>query len=583
MIINSFLISSQKLSKNNHVNFLYKVIGKFYLYLNNKDDAIKIYENRSHITLLIGHVENLHLDYSRNNIFAVIHKNLTEKTLYEMEGKFNIIRLDKKNGDLLVYSSTKQSFDVYYTISDDIVVTNNIYNYKLIPNLEVKPNSLYENFYLSYDFFPFNETHVDNVKILPFDKLVKINSKSIEFIPLKNISGKIEKLPKQSFKNLHGLFEQYFNSILPKDKSTPIAVLMGGIDSMFVAKFISDLGYQVDCFTFFHKNQELNQKNIDKFVKEANVNHYWVPIDEKNVYSELREYSKYGNPISFAIYNIITGIAAQFLRAKGYSYCFTGDGADENFYGYPSVYKRIIAIDKLNKYLPYFIRAIGYKLLSLSLINLFFRSIVSVPRRLLNSSLQNFFTRNFLSYKVLDEFEYSSTIRCYRNPSFSNIEILNLICPTNKNILSLGYAGRSASSTNKKRNQYIYLKYGLNTLSPFYNRSIINFAKNIKDSLKISSAHNLGKDFFLKYLSSYAILSDDIIYQKKQSPIVSKFHYSLKNYLSFLKVNYKYLKRDAFERKLKFDISVGLSDRIFKSYFQYNYFFNLYTYFNFFR
>lgn len=584
MIENSFLISSDKVASFINKKIFYKKIGQYYLYLRNNKKNISLFEVNNFIYILIGYVENIPLQSKSNYIFKKIHKYLVAKRINCLEGKFNIISINKKTKDIFIYSSTKQSMNIFYSINKSaLYITNNIYNFKFVSNFILTKNQTYENFYLEYDFFPFQETHVDKVKTFPSDKYIKIDKeKNICFVSLKNefIS---KKKNKNNFDELHNLFKIYFRNCLPLNKNKKIAVLMGGIDSMFVAKFISDLGYSVDCFTFFHKNKNLNQRNISNFIEETNIKHFWVPIDNKKIFYELKKYPKYGVPSSFAIYYITTGIAAEYLSKKNYNFFFTGDGCDEIFYGFPTVYKRIIFINKLKKFTSNFTRKFLMYFLSLNFVNTFFRSLVIVPRRLLFSSLQNDNISNFLSYKILEKFEIDSLLHYPQKNALSNLDILNLIHPNHTNMLDQGYAGRSASSSNKQRNQYIFLRHGTFAISPFYNKKIITFAKRLANDKKISKEHNLGKDYFLKYLKYKNILSDTLIYQSKQSPVVTNAEKSLFKYFNYLKINSNYLNIKKLKVKIKLDISVKIANKIYKNFYAHNFFYNIYTYFNFFR
>lgn len=577
---NSFIISSSVLDKKRFHKYLDFRSKNFNLYLNDDHRNCKKFSYKNFIYILIGYIENLPHDSLPNKIVKILHENFQNKSLHQVLGKFNLLILDSSHDNLFIYSSTKQSFDIFYFKNQtNFFVTNNIFNFKLLKEVPICRNLGLEHFFFTYDFFPFNETHVDDVKTLPHDCLLQFNNLyEINLIP-ENIKEKNNGID-LTLSNLHDLFISYFKKTLPVNRSQKIAVLMGGIDSMFVAKMIKDLGYQVECFTFQHEDTRLNQDNIDKFVQEAGIAHTWVPIKEKEYISELKQYYEYGLPSSFTPYFINTGIAAKVIKSKGYDFCYTGDGCDEIFYGYPTVYKRIRLILALKKYLPISLRRSVLFILEKNPLYSYFRSLTSVPIRTLKTSLMNDRLSNFLAYNVLTEMELRK-IFPMRKPVISNVDILNRVAPQFKFPIMQGYAGRSASSTNKKRNQYIYLKYGLLTLSPFHNKKIIKFAKNIGYKANINKNHSLGKNYFLQYIFIRKILTKLLIFQKKNTPVPSLSDSYIINNISALALKSNDLRFKEIIRLIRNDHSMTISNKLYKTNNNLSFFNILYSYFKF--
>ena len=578
---NSFIISNIFLEKKSFNKYLDVYTKNFKIYLNDHGKKIKKYTYKNFIYILIGYIENVPHDSSPDKIVKILHENFQNKSLHQVLGKFNLLILDSSHDNLFIYSSTKQSFDIFYFKNqENIFFTNNIFNFKLLKKVPVHRNISLEHFFFTYDFFPFNETHVDDVKTLPHDCLLQFNkSHEISLLPI-NIKEKENELD-STYSNLHDLFISYFKKTLPLNKSQKIAVLMGGIDSMFVAKMIKDLGYQVECFTFQHEDSRLNQDNIDKFVQETGILHTWVPIKEKEYISELKEYHAYGLPSSFAPYFINTGIAAKVIKNKGYDFCYTGDGCDEIFYGYPTVFKRIRLILSLKKYLPIWFRRSVLFILENNPFYSYFRSLTSVPIRVLKTSLMNDRLSNFLAYNVLTEVELKK-IFPMNKAIISNLKILEMIAPQFKSSIIQGYAGRSASSSNKKRNQYIFNKYGLNVLSPFHSKTVGLFASNLPESEKRNRTGSyLGKIFFLQYLEKFSILSDELVFQKKNSPAVSLSDIYIEKNKEYLISKIEVAKKNEILKLINCDFTKNISNKIYKSHNNLNFVNILYTYLKF--
>ena len=165
--------------------------------------------------------------------------------------------------------------------------------------------------------------------------------------------------------------------------------------------------------------------------------------------------------------------------------------------------------------------------------------------------------------------------------AISNVEILEMIAPQFKSSIMQGYAGRSASSTNKKRNQYIYLKYGLLTLSPFHNKEIIHFAKNIGHKANINKKHSLGKHYFLQYIFNRTILTKMLIFQKKNTPVPSLSDpYIIKN-INDLTFKTKDLRFEEILRIINNDKTKTISNKLYITYNNLSFFNILYTYLKF--
>jgi asparagine synthase (glutamine-hydrolysing) len=122
-------------------------------------------------------------------------------------------------------------------------------------------------------------------------------------------------------------------------------IFSGGVDSVLIAKLISDFGWHLRCYCVGKKGSE-DVKNAKKVAKDLGLNLSVIYIDERKVEMILPEIieSIEINGVLQVEVAIPMYLAAKAASEDGIKVMFTGQGADELFAGY-WWYKEVVSED----------------------------------------------------------------------------------------------------------------------------------------------------------------------------------------------------------------------------------------------
>jgi asparagine synthase (glutamine-hydrolysing) len=122
-------------------------------------------------------------------------------------------------------------------------------------------------------------------------------------------------------------------------------IFSGGVDSVLIAKIISDFGWNLRCYCVGEKGSE-DVKNAEKVAKDLGLNLCVIYIDERNlekVLPEIIESIEINGPVQVEV-AVPMYLAAKAASEDGIKVMFTGQGADELFAGY-WWYKNVVSED----------------------------------------------------------------------------------------------------------------------------------------------------------------------------------------------------------------------------------------------
>lgn len=447
--------------------------------------------------------------------------------LTEVNGHFTVLIICRDSGKVIAATDNSGNRRLFYSkVDGELHISTHLLclSYKDCKNIEINKAA----FFLSYEFLPNNRTIYDKVFTLkPNEILTLLTQYQLEKKAQPNI-----KTPKKlqnieiAIDLLYEEFKLALEDQVPTNKK--VAVLLGGFDSALVAAVLVDLGKEVETFTFDFEDSSYNQPNIKEFTKAIGCKHTLVRITHEIIEKGLLNYSNiFNQPSSQAHYLIQANYVTGLIREKGYEYCFTGDGCDDIFLGYPSVYRRAHIIHKLRNF-PKQIATILRIILGNRCIENTFGYLSRITRNVLLMLVRPRPTSGFIANRIFDNYSLPRLSRAFNDYSEISIEKqLTLLAKkySSLSLVRLAFKGKSMVGTSRNKTEGSSMYNGVVLQSPFYHQRFKQLVSRIDDELLRPSSPEkkrvIGKYVFVEMVRKYKLLPEKIIFQKKASPVTA--------------------------------------------------------------
>ena len=450
-------------------------------------------------------------------------------------GMFSFALWDNMNEILYLARDIAGEKPLYYFLNENnFIFASQIKCFKDFGfDLSVDENSVRKYLYLNY--IPSPDTIFKEIKkISPGHLLIcdhknnKIENK--QFFSKENEIASIENTKANNLDKFDDILKKVINQQLVAD--VPVGVfLSGGLDSSLIASVASSIcEKKIDTFNISQTNKNYDESNNANLVsKIINSNHHEILIDKQKMLSIVDEIPKiYDEPFADSS-QIPTAILCREVSAYGKVF-LTGDGGDEIFGGY----NRYIFISFFNKYIKKLHPSVRAK------INKLVYSLIKINSKILDNLFFNFF-QNFNSklFKISKVLDLNDSNLIYRNliGNFHMDKLTNNSSKMNLNINTKIFENKSISDEDKFMNQDfemylpddIFVKtdrasmyYSIETRSPFVDKRIINFAKNLSSKEKINGFKSkviirnllkkyIPKNFISKKKMGFGLPLEDLI------------------------------------------------------------------------
>ena len=450
-------------------------------------------------------------------------------------GMFSFALWDNMNEILYLARDIAGEKPLYYFLNENnLIFASQIKCFKDFGfDLSVDENSVRKYLYLNY--IPSPDTIFKEIKkISPGYLLIcdhknnKIENK--KFFSKENEITSIENTKANNLDKFDDILKKVINQQLVAD--VPVGVfLSGGLDSSLIASVASSIcEKKIDTFNISQTNKNYDESNNANLIsKIINSNHHEILIDKQKMLSIVDEIPKiYDEPFADSS-QIPTAILCREVSAYGKVF-LTGDGGDEIFGGY----NRYIFISFFNKYIKKLHPSVRAK------INKLVYSLSNINLKILDNLFFNFF-QNFNSklFKISKVLDLNESNLIYRNliGNFHMDKLTNNSSKMNLNINTKIFENKSISDEDKFMNQDfemylpddIFVKtdrasmyYSIETRSPFVDKRIINFAKNLNSKEKINGFKSkviirnllkkyIPKNFISKKKMGFGLPLEDLI------------------------------------------------------------------------
>lgn len=388
-----------------------------------------------------------------------------------------------------------------------------------------------EDFLMIYGFYPWRRTPFCNVASLDKGTIVewragRIATHRIEYDDSRYGSSR-DLSHATASEVVDELYEGFMGALKDQLTDDPrVGVLLGGFDSALVAAALGRLGKQVETFTFHYDDREYNQPHTDTLRAFLGHEHHQVKLTRDLLERGLRNFSVYFNqPTNWPNYVIQTADACERIRQHGIRFCYTGDGCDSVFMGYPGTYQRARVFQSL-PVVPKAANGLLLKLLSRPLLD---RRLGHPYRVLLNvvrALRREMPARGFLSFRIMDETSLDLLRQGERPPQEQAAEdIMRQLAEPHRGLpaLRLAYLGKSAVSPNRNKMVGSSDRTGLALLSPYMHPGMKRLSLGLPEELcrpnETTPSKVTGKFILMKMAEDKRLLPKEVIYQRKVAAV----------------------------------------------------------------
>ena len=393
-----------------------------------------------------------------------------------------------------------------------------------------------EDCLLSFEFLPWERTPLAGVKYLRPGTLMRVSERGVtrtsiasaRFPDAKAAAG----LESEGalIDTLDQLMETSVLDQAPAGRK--VAVLLGGVDSALIAAYLARAGREVETFTFCFDDSRYNQAFCDELAALLGIRHHWVRITQDVIRQGLATYSTVFNQVSAIPHYVIqTAHVCRAVRDRGITHCLTGDGCDEIFLGYPSVYRRARLFMGLPAP-PALATRSAEALLAMRLTEDHAGHVARFTRNYVHILSRGWPARGHISNRIFDAWSLRRLRTAPQPPQDEDPErILETLAQGLEGLspLRLAYHGKSAVGLNKIKLEGSARAAGVSIVSPYQHPRMTAFGSALPDAL-LRNANDAGTAATGKYILFRTIerkghLPHHIIYQRKASPVNAPVDY----------------------------------------------------------
>ena len=448
-----------------------------------------------------------------------LYEILKIKFIEELNGQFSIYIYDKKNKKLLLFRDRFGIRPIYYSLNKP---------YSFIFSSEIKSILSVSDMKHSIDGYSLaftsmfwtnigNHTSFENINLLPANHYLILDEKfNLDVVPYKNYFFQKNKIQNKKFDLYKSLRNSVKNQIFGEVGFC--SYLSGGIDSSIIAYLLKDITKKkIDTFSISFEDKDydesLAQIEVSKFLE---TNHKTLKIKNKDVSENFLDTIHATETFLFRTAPVPMYLLSKFVKEKGHKVFFTGEGADEIFFGYDIFFEtkirkfwtkqkdskyRFLLFKKLYHYLPQFKNSRYFRL-----IKDFYKTSLDVEDNLFYSHFVRWSQYNFMnSYFNLNnssKFNADNLLEKFLETlpkDFINLSLLRraqyLECTTLLTNYLLSSQGDRVSMANSLEGRYPYLDEDLFKDSININQNILapglKSKKLLRDSFKGHLPHEV--------------------------------------------------------------------------------------------
>lgn len=454
--------------------------------------------------------------------------------LDDVVGQYCVAVLDPAGRRVLLACDPLQQRTLYYFLRDGrLVFSSNLRSLAVTLGTCLETDRSLEDFFLTYGFYPWGRTCFKDVQSLAKGTILEWNdgkttTRQIAFAdPWKGTfdASRLDLTRREQV--VEALYEGFLRALREQlSDDERVGVLLGGFDSALVAAALHRLGKKVVTFSFHYGEAQYNQPHVDTLQRLLGHEHHWVELTQDGLEQGLRDFASYFNqPTNWPNYVIQTADICQYARQQGIRVCYSGDGCDAIFMGYPGTFQRARAFQSL----PTLPQGMGNALARLAARPRLERRLghpYRVALSLLRALGRGMPARGYLSFRVMDEVSIAQLRNGESVPQEKAAEqVMRELAEPHAALpaLRLAYLGKSAVSPNRNKILGSSDRSGVAILSPYMHPGMKQLSLSLPEALcrpdEKTPSRVSGKYILMQMAEVKGLLPKEIIHQPKMAAV----------------------------------------------------------------
>ncbi len=454
--------------------------------------------------------------------------------LDHVTGQYCVAVFDPARRRVVLACDPLQQRTLYYFLREGrLVFSSNLRALAVTLGSWLEADRSLEDFFLTYGFYPWGRTCFKDVRSLSRGTLLdwsdgKVTTREIAFSdPWQGAFDASQLAVAGQEQAVQALYEGFLRALREQlSDDERVGVLLGGFDSALVAAALHRLGKKVVTFSFHYGEAQYNQPHVDTLQRLLGHEHHWVELTTHSLEQGLRDFASYFNqPTNWPNYVIQTADICQYARQQGIRVCYSGDGCDAVFMGYPGTFQRARVFQRLPTLPP----AVGDAFARLAARPGLERRLghpYHVALSLVRALGRRMPARGYLSFRVMDEVSLSQLRRGAAVPQEKAPEqVMRELAEPHAGLppLRLAYLGKSAVSPNRNKMVGSSDRSGVAILSPYLHPGMKQLSLSLPEALCRPDAKTpsrvSGKYILMQMAERKGLLPSEIIYQPKMAAV----------------------------------------------------------------
>tara|TARA_B100000927_G_scaffold207338_1_gene168405 strand:- start:24 stop:1724 length:1701 start_codon:yes stop_codon:yes gene_type:complete len=504
-------------------------MNNYLLTLNKEDKCIDIVFDKNINTEKLKVIEDEHafmlIDGYFTNVEEFIKKNSTEKNIEleqllfklskinfnhygQLDGSFNIFFYDKKKNYFVYTNDFWSSRPTYiHKTKNKYLFCNDLYFLKKFIKCELTPNLKKIKELLAWQQIGSRSTYYNEIDKLGPGIVLKITSNEINETSL-NIFDSSKKLTKYNKENFKKIFESAVSNRASHFKKIMVS-LSGGLDSSAVAVALKNSAYHdtetisvnYSHLTEFPDTDERKYQDIVASFTKFNSNH--IEMKNKSALGHIEKYVHiFQEPLLMPNLYIFEAICENLISKKVDAVFDGNDGDNVISYGFDIIYRQFISLN----FIAFFSSIFDYakvhnkskrRMVKFFLINCL-KKLIGYKGKVRNNSL-------------LNENSFIDIEKDITGNVFDSHESL-----LKNNLHFIAFYQR----------QKIFGRLGIETVSPFYDRKLLNFCLNMPANFKFNKGYT--RYIEREYLNEF--IGPELAFRANKSNLTPGLESNFSNY-----------------------------------------------------
>ena len=350
-----------------------------------------------------------------------------------LKGMYAFALFDKKKNKIFIF---RDKFGIkplfYFSKLKFFIFASEI---KILLKNKIVKNSIEVNYKKVLEFIAnrhlngASSTLIKNIKTLNPGNFIEydLNLKKFEIFEFDFKKNQNQKYSKENNYNFEDVFKESLNYLSITEHKKIACLLSGGLDSSLLSIVLNSQNNDKEIHTFSSilNQPNIENKNVHRLVEDYKFNQHFISEDSINFFEDhlktIKDIDQPTPDASSTLHNVLCRKVAE----NGFKVLFTGNGGDENFFGYPlHAYGYLANLLQRGQFTKYFNKLFHFKKLYKNK-NIFLRSLKELISINVLNTIKSYQIKSRINHLNIDMNKYS--INFYEklsNDIFNNI-VLN--------------------------------------------------------------------------------------------------------------------------------------------------------------